>query len=221
YREMGWEGIPAEKEVPPGSGTPGPTPPEGSGVRVAAVSRDFRPGGLIRTGWPLDVAIQGEGFFRVRLPGGEYAYTRAGSLTVGADGRLLTQQGYPLEPEIILPPGYQSVTLHSDGRVTIINSDRQQEEVGRLTLYSFTNPAGLAARGENLYLATAASGQPVQEYPGSGATGTLVPGCLEASNVDLTEEIASLVEAQRVYQLNLRVVGAADEMWSMANNLRK
>ncbi len=221
YQEMGREGIPAERKAPPGANTPGPTPPEGSGVRVAAVSRDFCPGSLIRTGRPLDVAIQGKGFFRVRLPGGAYAYTRAGMLTVDADGRLITQQGYPLEPEIILPPGYQSVTLHSDGRVTIINSDRQQEEVGRLALYSFTNPAGLAARGENLYLPTAASGEPVEYYPGTGGAGTLIQGCLEASNVDLTIELTSLIEAQRIYQLNLRVISSADEMWSMANNLRK
>ncbi|AEG15329.1 flagellar basal-body rod protein FlgG [Desulfofundulus kuznetsovii DSM 6115] len=220
YQEMGREGIPAERQTAPGANTPGPTPPEGGGVRAAAISRDFRPGSLIRTGRPLDVAIQGKGFFRVQLPGGEYAYTRNGRFTVSSDGRLITEQGYPLEPEIILPPEYQSVTLHSDGRVTIINNDRQ-EEAGRLTLYSFPNPAGLAARGDSLYLATAASGEPDEDYPGSSVTGTLIQGCLEASNVALTIELTSLIEAQRVYQLNLRVVSSADEIWSMANNLRK
>ncbi|RKO66925.1 flagellar basal-body rod protein FlgG [Desulfofundulus salinus] len=221
YQEMGREGIPAERQTAPGANTPGPTPPEGGGVRAAAISRDFRPGSLIRTGRPLDVAIQGKGFFRVQLPGGEYAYTRNGRFTVSSDGRLSTEQGYPLEPEIILPPGYQSVTLHSDGRVTIINSDRQQEEVGRLTLYSFTNPAGLAARGENLYLPTAASGEAAEYYPGTGGAGTLIQGCLETSNADLAIELTGLIEAQRAYQLNLRVISSADEIWSMANNLRK
>jgi flagellar basal-body rod protein FlgG len=221
YQEMGREGIPAERQVLPGAFNPGPTPPEGSGVRVAAVTRDFRPGSLIRTGQPLDAAIQGDGFFRVRLPGGEYAYTRNGRFTVDSGGRLVTEQGYPLDPEIVLPDGYRSVTLHSDGRVTIINSDRQEEEAGRLTLYSFTNPAGLAARGENLYLATTASGGAVEFQPGNGGMGALIPGCLEASNSDLTVEMTALVEAQRAYQLSLRVVGTADEMWGMANNLRK
>ncbi|HHW43742.1 MAG TPA: flagellar hook-basal body complex protein [Desulfotomaculum sp.] len=239
YQEVSREGIPNVPGAappaanPPGGAAPGaPAVPgaaagaaapvqAGSGVRVVTTPRDFRPGALIRTGRPLDAAIQGEGFFRVLLPNGQYAYTRAGSFTVDATGRIVTQQGYLLDPEISLPPGYSSLTLHSDGRVTIINSEQQYEELGRLSLYTFNNPAGLASRGDNLYLATAESGPPVAGFPEQNGVGSLAQGWLEGSNADITRELVDLIEAQRAYQLDLQVVRTADELWSMANNMRK
>ncbi|MBE3588279.1 MAG: flagellar basal-body rod protein FlgG [Thermoanaerobacteraceae bacterium] len=233
YQEVGREGIPnVPGAAPPAAAAAAGTPPQatagaalppqaGGGVRVVTTPRDFSPGALIRTGRPLDVAIQGEGFFRVLLPNGQYAYTRAGSFTVDATGRIVTQQGYLLDPEITLPPGYSSLTLHSDGRVTIINSDQQYQELGRLSLYTFNNPAGLASRGDNLYLETAESGPPVAGLPEQNGAGSLAQGWLEGSNADITRELVDLIEAQRAYQLDLQVVRTADELWSMANNMRK
>lgn len=209
YQQMGREGIPAQREG-------GATPPEGGGVYVAATPRDFSPGSLVQTGRPLDVAIRGRGFLQVRLPDGRFAYTRNGCLTLDSQGRLVTLQGHILDPPITLPPDFQSLTLHFDGRVTITTSNGQQEEVGRLTLYAFNNPAGLLALGEGLYLPTAASGEAVVDE-----TSTLAQGFLEASNVDLAREMGTLLETQRAYQLNARVIRAADEMWEMANSLRR
>ncbi|WP_027718830.1 flagellar hook-basal body protein [Desulfovirgula thermocuniculi] len=208
YQQMGKEGIPARREGEA-------TPPAGSGAYVAATPRDFSPGPLVQTGRPLDVAVSGPGMLRVSLPDGRYAYTRCGILAVDARGRLVTRQGYPLDPPVNLPLDFQSLTLNSNGLVTITTSNGQQE-AGRIVLYSFANPSGLLALGENLFLPTEASGEAVADE-----NSTLVQGFLEASNVDLAGEMGGLLEAQRAYQLNARVIRAADEMWEMANSLRR
>lgn len=208
YQQMGKEGIPARREE-------GATPPAGSGAYVAATPRDFSPGSLVQTGRSLDVAVTGRGFLRVQLPDGRHAYTRCGALVVDAQGRLASRQGYPLDPPVNLPPDLRSLTINSRGLVTITTSNGQQE-AGRIALYSFTNPQGLLALGENLFLPTEASGEEVADE-----ASTILQGFLETSNVDPVAEMGALLEAQRAYQLNARVIRAADEIWEMANSLRR
>ncbi|MCL6447160.1 MAG: flagellar basal-body rod protein FlgG [Armatimonadetes bacterium] len=216
YQEMNAAGRPVEKENPAGA-----DPVHGTGARAAAVTKNFSGGALITTGRPLDLAIAGEGFLQVELPDGRYAYTRSGALNIAPDGTLVVDRGYPLAPGITLPGNYREITISFDGTVLVGGEDGAPEEAGRLSLYRFVNPAGLDALGNNLYVPTPASGEPVEGTPGQGGFGVFRPGCLESSNVDLTREMVSLVETQRAAQIALRMVQNAEEMWNIANNLRK
>ncbi|MEW6423409.1 MAG: flagellar basal-body rod protein FlgG [Bacillota bacterium] len=215
YQEMNAAGRPVEKEPAAAN------PVHGAGVKVAALPRDFSPGVQILTGRPLDIAITGEGFLQVELPDGRYAYTRNGVLNVTPEGDLVDGNGYPLSPGITLPENYQGITVRFDGTVLAAGEDGALAEVGQLSLYRFVNPAGLEAFGNNLYLATPASGEPLEGTPGEAGFGVLRQGYLEASNVDLTREMTCLIETQRAYQVALRVIQNAEELWNIANNLRK
>ncbi|MFA5536030.1 MAG: flagellar basal-body rod protein FlgG [Bacillota bacterium] len=194
---------------------------EGSGVRVAGAEKNFEQGPLVQTGRDMDFAIQGEGLFEVMLPTGELAYTRDGVFKIDENGWITTAQGYRLTAPIMVPENYRELKINVSGEVTGKNLEGEIEELGSLFLVSFTNQEGLESIGENLFIATEASGDIWEAMPGEEGLGQIRQGFLESSNVFLAEEITNLIEAQRAYQLNSRALQAADEMWAMANNLRR
>lgn len=191
----------------------------GGGVRVAQVTRIYKPGNIIETGRPLDLAVAGEGFFKVVLPGGEERYTRDGSFSLDPEGYLVTPSGGRLEG-IQLTPGAEKVDVSPDGTVRV-EAAGELTEAGQITLYKFTGTNSLVAMGENLFALDDPAGETLAGPPGSQGLGTVRQGCLEMANVDLVEEMSGLVEASRAYGFNARTVRTVDEMWGMANNLRK
>ncbi|MEZ5995116.1 MAG: flagellar basal-body rod protein FlgG [Hyphomonadaceae bacterium] len=193
----------------------------GVGVRADAVGRVTEQGGISETGNPYDLAINGRGFLQVTLPSGQTAYTRAGNLAVNADGQMVTADGYAIEPSITVPQEATAVQITRDGIVEVtLSTQTDPQQVGQLELASFINPAGLEAIGDNLYLETPASGTANVATPGSPGMGTLMQGYLELSNVNAVEEISALIVAQRAYEMNARVITAADEMLQSTTQLR-
>ena len=191
----------------------------GTGVRVAATAKNFAQGNLSQTGNALDVAINGRGFFEVLMPDGSSAYTRDGSFQVNSQGELVTSAGYPVQPGLQLPEGTQSLTIGADGTVTAqIQGQAEGVQVGSLTLADFVNPAGLQARGENLYTETGASGPAQQGAPGTSGIGTLIQGSVESSNVNVVEELVSMIETQRAYETNAKAISTVDSMLAFLNN---
>ncbi|HTD04149.1 flagellar basal-body rod protein FlgG [Undibacterium sp.] len=185
----------------------------GNGTHMVGTQKVFTTGSLQTTSQPLDVAITGNGFLQVRRPNGDPAYTRAGQLQVDASGRLVNAQGLTLVPEITIPNNATSVTIGENGVVSAtLGSSAVATEVGQLTLTSFVNPTGLLALGENLFQETAASGTPTDGKPGEGALGKLKQGALEGSNVQVVEEMVDMIAAQRTYEMNTKVLSAADNM---------
>jgi flagellar basal-body rod protein FlgG len=193
----------------------------GLGTRSAASEVTQLEGDFTQTGNPLDLTIQGQGFFQVLLPNGETAYTRAGSFHTDAQGNLVTQDGDPVQPSIAIPPGATSITVGSDGTVSVtLPGQTAAQQVGTLQLAFFNNPGGLNSTGSNLFLATTASGDPVIGTPGgSEGLGTIQQGMLEQSNVSVVDEFVNMIVAQRSYEANSRVVNAADQMLQDINNL--
>jgi flagellar basal-body rod protein FlgG len=170
---------------------------------------------------PLDVAIEGQGFMRVVRPNGEYAFTRAGNLKVDAEGRIVTQRGELIEPNMTVPKDATSVTIGGDGTVSAKLPNRVEPlELGRMELSSFVNPAGLEAIGGNLYAESAASGPPTFAKPGELGMGTIAQGYLETSNVQAVEEMVAMISTQRSYELNSKVIATADQMLQKLTNLR-
>ncbi len=185
----------------------------GAGTRVVATSRSFAQGAVIQTSNPLDIAIEGTGFLAVTKREGEIAYTRAGALKVDAQGRLATSDGLPLEPPITIPPESTAVTIASDGTVSAtMPGQRQPAQLGQLQLVTFPNPGGLNAAGHNLFEASASSGEPLLGRAGADGRGTFLQGALEGSNVEAVTEMIGLIRTQRAYEINSKVISAADEM---------
>jgi flagellar basal-body rod protein FlgG len=193
----------------------------GLGTRSAASEIIQTQGDFSATSNPLDLTIQGQGFFQVRLPSGETAYTRSGTFHLDAQGNVVTSEGDPIEPSITIPPGASSITIGADGTVSVTQPGQQAaEQVGNVQLALFPNPGGLNSIGKNLFLATTASGDPLVGTPGgSEGLGTLQQGYLEQSNVNVVEEFIQMILAQRSYEANSRVVRAADEMYQQLNAL--
>jgi len=193
----------------------------GLGTRTAASEVIQLQGDFSQTGNPLDLTIQGQGFFQVLLPDGETAYTRAGSFHLDAQGNLVTQDGNPVQPSITIPPGATSVTVAQDGTISVtLPGQTAAQQVGSLQLALFNNPGGLNSTGSNLFLATTASGDPVIGTPGgSEGLGSIVQGMLEQSNVSVVDEFVQMIVAQRSYEANSRVVNAADQMLQDINTL--
>jgi len=183
----------------------------GSGVRVASTVKVFSGGELQNTNRPLDVAISGEGFLQVSLPGGELRYTRDGGLQLNAEGQLVTSTGYTIEPSISIPTDAESVDIAKDGGVNVTVGDTVSV-VGNIELARFPNPPGLSSEGDNLFAETAASGTATTGTPGDSGFGTLQSGFLEKSNVQMITELVNLIKAQRAYETNSRAIRAADEM---------
>ncbi len=193
----------------------------GVGVRADAVGRVTEQGGIAATGNPYDLAINGRGFLQVTLPSGQTGYTRAGNLAVNADGQVVTADGYPIEPSVSVPPEATAIQITRDGIVEVtIAGQTTPQQLGQIELASFINPAGLEAIGDNMYLETPASGSATTATPGSPGLGTIMQGYLELSNVNAVEEISALIVAQRAYEMNARVITAADEMLQSTTQLR-
>ncbi|MBI5542725.1 MAG: flagellar basal-body rod protein FlgG [Deltaproteobacteria bacterium] len=205
---------------PQGGSEPSPLQ-VGLGVRTGATTRSFSQGDMLNTGNPLDVAIEGAGFFRVQRANGETAYTRAGNFRVDAAGRLSTPHGELIEPGVQIPPEAQEVTIRSDGTVVAKVPGRQDLlEVGDIELATFQNPAGLSALGSNLFEATGASGEAISARPGENGLGTLSQGFLENANVKAVEEMIEMISTQRSYELNSKVIQTADQMLQRLTSLR-
>ena len=197
----------------------------GEGTQLADITHQFMPGALQATGNSLDAALQGDGFFQVSMPDGSTAYTRDGSFDVDAEGRLVTSGGLPLQSDagldLVIPSGSTSARLDDTGQLIATDVNGNEQVVGTLGLSQFANNAGLQASGQNLWTATVASGAANPITPGTGAGAPLVvSGALEGSNVDMADEFTRLIQAQRGYQLNAKVVQSWDEIEQMANNLR-
>ena len=185
----------------------------GTGVRASASERVFLQGNLTQTGNPLDVAINGTGFFQVTLPDGQTAYTRDGNFSRDSQGQLVSQSGYVLSPGITIPVNAISTTISATGQVSVqLPGTVAPNQVGELQIASFLNPGGLASIGGNLLVETAASGPPNVGLPGNEGAGTLQQQYVESSNVNVAEELVSLIQAQRAYEVNARAISASDQM---------
>ncbi len=208
--------------APTGETTMAPTGLQmGNGVRVAGTARAFEQGAILNTNNPLDVAIEGAGFFAIQQADGTLAYTRSGALQTDGQGRIVTPEGMPLDPPIVIPPEATAVSIGADGTVSaVLSGDTTPIELGKLSLATFVNPAGLRAIGHNLYLPTPASGEPQIGAAGMEGRGTLLQGSLERANVDVVEEMIGLIAAQRAYEINSKVISTADEMLQAATQLR-
>ena len=192
----------------------------GRGTRLVGVQRLHSQGTMETTDRPLDVAIEGEGFFQVQMPNGDTQYTRDGTFQISDQGTLTTSQGYPVVPNIKIPTDATGVTISASGIVSVTRGQSTTpEELGRIELARFSNPAGLQAQGENLYVATAASGEPVTGYPQEDGFGRTVQGAVESSNVEIVQEMVDMISAQRAYELNSKAVKTADEMSQTATEM--
>lgn len=194
----------------------------GHGSRALATTKIFSQGDIQQTDNALDLVIEGDGFFQVQLPDGSTAYTRSGALKLDDTGRVVTSEGYYLQPEITIPTGTTAIDIGSDGTVTVeVAGQSDPQEVGKIELAIFSNPAGLDNYGRGLYLQSGASGDPITTTPGTGGSGTIIQGSLEMSNVKVIEEMVNMIVAQRAYEVNSKAIQAADEMLQTANNLRR
>jgi flagellar basal-body rod protein FlgG len=198
----------------------------GHGVKLAATQRMFGQGALQNTDNVYDMAISGEGFFRIQMYDGSWAYTRDGAFKVDEDGRLVTSNGYWVLPDIIMPEGFlpQRINVTKEGRVSVIVpqiDENEPVEVGQLELYRFPNPVGLTAVGENLFKVSNASGQPIAGRPGYEGMGQIVHKFLEMSNVSVVREMVDLIVAQRAYEFNSRTIQTSDNMLGTATTLKR
>lgn len=185
----------------------------GTGVRVVATDRQHSQGNIVTTNNPFDVAVQGRGFFEILLPDGTQAYTRDGTFQLNAEGQLVTSSGYTVQPAVTIPPSAQAVTIGIDGTVSAVLAGQTTPiQVGTLQLTDFVNPAGLQARGQNLYTETVASGPPQPGTPGLNGLGNIGQGSLETSNVSVVEELVAMIETQRAYEMNSRSIETSDQM---------
>ncbi|HEY8278236.1 MAG TPA: flagellar basal-body rod protein FlgG [Bdellovibrionota bacterium] len=193
----------------------------GVGVKTSSIHKEFTMGAAKPTGNPYDLMIQGEGFFAVQKENGEVVYTRDGSFKIDASGRLMTSGGHLMQPPITIPAGTASVGVSATGIVTAKDSQGKESQIGQIEIVSFTNAAGLNSTGSNEYQVSESSGAPVQGQPGTNSLGTIMQGNLEASNVNLVNEMVNLIQAQRAYEMNSKVMQAADQMLQVSTNVIK
>ncbi|MTV41448.1 flagellar basal-body rod protein FlgG [Duganella radicis] len=213
YRESARAGV---------DGAAAPSLWHGAGVGVFSLAKVFTPGELRKTNAPLDIAIQGDGFLAVAMPDGTAAYSRGGALSVDRDGFLATADGHALKPSIHVGTDAKLISIKADGQVLVQGTDETElREAGRIELSHFTDSTGLVSLGANLYQPSARSGDAMYGKPGEDGVGTLAQGFIEASNVNLVNEMVDLMAAQRAYESSVKVIQASDEMLGMSNNLRK
>lgn len=187
----------------------------GTGVRIVGTQKIFTQGSLQTTEQPLDMAINGRGFFQILMPDGTVSYTRDGSFQLNSDGQVVTSSGYPLEPAIVLPEQVRTFTVGEDGTVSVtVAGDPQPQVLGNIQTVDFINYAGLEAIGNNLFLETAASGAPQVGQPGTNGLGNVLQNTLENSNVSVVEELVNMITTQRAYEMNSKVISTADQMLS-------
>ena len=189
----------------------------GTGVQVVSTEKDYSQGSLTQTGNPLDIAIQGQGFFQIQMPDGTTAYTRDGTFQTNAQGQLVTSSGYLVQPGITIPQGAQSVTIGSDGTVSVtLAGQSAPTQVGQIQLANFINPPGLQPIGQNLLVQSAASGSPQTGSPATNGLGSLSQGELESSNVNVVEELVNMIQTQRAYEMNSKAINTVDQMLQYA-----
>jgi len=190
----------------------------GTGVAVQSTTRIATQGSLQTTNNALDVALDGDGYFQIQLPGGQLGYTRAGNFSRSSEGQLVTAQGYAVQPAITIPEGASAITISTDGTVSaVVAGNTEPSQLGQITIASFANPAGLQAQGDNFLLETAASGAAQIGVAGQDGRGNIRQGMLEASNVNIVEEMVDMIECQRAYEINSKMISAVDEMLKNAN----
>jgi flagellar basal-body rod protein FlgG len=207
-----------------GSGTANPTRVEvGHGVRLVATNRDFTQGSVTPTGNPLDMMIEGDGFFQLRLPDGTIGYTRDGSFKLDAERNIVTAAGYRLEPPIQVPDDVTEIAVARDGTISVLlqGDTSTVTDLAQLELAKFPNPAGLKARGGNVYLESPASGTPILAIPGEEGIGEVAVGFLEMSNVETVEELVGMIAAQRAYELNSKTISIVDDMMRTASAIKR
>ncbi len=193
----------------------------GMGARAVDVHKIFTEGDLLNTGNQLDVAIEGDGFFKVEDANGDDAYTRVGAFKLNSDGEVVTSGGYKLQPNFTVPPETQNLVVSEDGHITALDKRGEPLQEADIPLYTFINSSGLKARGRNLYMPTEGSGDPVQGTPGVNNVGTLAQGFLESSNVDIVEEMVDMIVAQRSYETNSKAITTSDSMMQTANQMKR
>jgi flagellar basal-body rod protein FlgG len=191
----------------------------GTGVRVVATEKIFTQGNLMETGNSLDIAIDGRGFFQVLMPDGTIAYSRDGSFQRNDQGEIVTSSGYRIQPSITVPEDTQTITIGSDGVVSVIVAGSSNAtQVGDIQLVNFINPTGLQPKGENLFVESSSSGSPQTGTPGINGLGRLQQGFLESSNVNAVEELVNMIETQRAYEMNSKAISTTDQMLAYVNN---
>lgn len=219
YQSVGQRGTPVSPE--PSTGL---MPQMGRGSTIISGPINMRPGSLLPTGRPLDVSISGQGFFGLGMPDGTTAYTRSGDFSINSEGCLTDAAGNYVRGNLMaVPEGFvpETFSVSFRGEVRAVNSQGEEVELGRLYLYHFENPSGLLLEGYQLLQVSEASGPAVQGFPGEGETGFVLQGMLETSNVDITEEMSRMIMSNRYFQLNSRSLRLAEDMWNLANNIRR
>jgi flagellar basal-body rod protein FlgG len=192
----------------------------GTGVRPVATEKNFTQGALNQTSNPIDVAINGQGFFQIQMPDGTLAYTRDGSFQKDANGQVVTSSGYPLSPALTIPADTISITIARDGVVSVMQAGATSTaQIGSIQIAGFVNPGGLQSVGENLFVETASSGTPSPNTPGTNGTGLLNQGYVEASNVNTAEELVTMIQTQRAYEMNSKVISTSDAMLGKLANI--
>lgn len=191
----------------------------GTGVRTVATEKLFSQGNMSQTENPMDIGIDGQGFFQVMMPDGNLAFTRAGELQVDNQGQLVNSSGFAVQPSVTIPQDALSLTIAEDGTVSVTQPGNATSlQVGTIQLADFVNPAGLQPMGSNLFLETSASGAPQTGNPGVNGLGTLLQGFIEESNVNVVEELVSMIETQRAYEMNSRSISTSDQMLQFVSN---
>lgn len=194
----------------------------GLGVKPVAVQKLFMQGDFTQTGNQLDLVMEGDGFFQILLPDGTRAYSRSGAFKLDSDGRIVNSDGYPLEPAISIPVDTTSITVSSDGKVSVSQpGSTTPTEIGQIELARFINPGGLKSLGKSLYINTGSSGDATTANPGSEGLGTIAQGFIEMSNVNVVEEMVNMIVSQRAYEISSKAVQASDDMLQIANNLKR
>lgn len=223
FQDLLYQTIKPAGSAPTAPGVQTPVPIQiGEGVRSVATPRIFFQGEVVSTDNPLDIMIEGEGFLQVLQPDGTIGYTRDGSLQRDSTGRIVTANGLPLEPEIVMPPEATRIVIGAGGEVSaILPSTSTTEAIGQIELARFLNPAGLHATGKNIFVTTEASGDPILGTPGQDGFGTTAQGFLEQSNVKVVEELVNMIVAQRAYEINSKAVQTSDDMLQAATNLKR
>jgi flagellar basal-body rod protein FlgG len=207
-----------------GSGLTSPMRIEvGHGVKLAATNKNFKQGTMTQTGNPLDMMIEGDGFFQIRLPDGTIGYSRDGSFKMDAERNIVTAAGYRLEPPVQIPIDATEISVARDGVISVMlqGDTSTVQDLTQMELAKFPNPAGLTARGGNIFLESPASGAPILGIPGQEGLGEVAVGFLEMSNVETVEELVAMIAAQRAYELNSKTISVADDMLQTVNTLKR
>jgi len=223
FQDLLYHTIKPAGNPPTAPGVQTPVPVQvGEGVRPVATPRNFAQGQVVATSNPLDLMIEGDGFLQVLQPDGTIGYTRDGSLKQDSTGRVVTADGLPLEPEVVLPPQATGIVVGTNGEISVsLPGSSTNESVGQIELARFLNPSGLTATGHNLFATNEATGDPLLGVPGQDGFGTMTQGFLEQSNVSAAEELVNMIVAQRAYELNSRAVQTSDDMLAATNAMKR